>query len=71
MIYSTDGGSEMAQDLKISDLAEITGLHPETIRKLARMGRLHGVYRLGGQWLMSPEAVDRLRKVANAERATE
>ncbi|MBM4046732.1 MAG: helix-turn-helix domain-containing protein [Planctomycetes bacterium] len=59
----------MEADLSIKQLAEVTGRHVESLRCLARMGRLPGVYRLGGRWMISREAADRLRKVADDEGA--
>ncbi len=51
----------MTTDLTIQDLAAITGRHVETLRRLARMGRLPGVYRLGHCWMISRQAANRLR----------
>lgn len=53
----------MARDLSIPELARVVGRHPETLRRLARTDELPGVYRLGGRWMISREAADRLRKV--------
>ena len=50
-------------DLTVSDLGAVLGLHPETLRRLARTGCLPGVYKVGGRWLMSREAAARLRKL--------
>lgn len=50
-------------DLTIKQLAMLTGRHEGTLRKLARQGEIPGVYRLGGTWLISPEAADRLRQI--------
>jgi len=52
------------RDLTLDDLSQITGRHPDTLRRLARRGSLPGVYKLGGRWLISREAADRLRNVA-------
>ena len=57
----------MAPDLTIPQLAKVTGLHPETLRRLARTKRLPGIYRLGGRWLMSRAAADSLRRVPEVE----
>ena len=48
------------RDLTLADIAGITGKHPETLRQLARMGRL-SAYKLGGLWLVPREAFERLR----------
>ena len=36
----------MPHDLTIPELAEVVGRHPETLRRLARLNRLPGAYRL-------------------------
>ena len=59
----------MKADLSIDELADLLGLHPETLRQHARMGRLPGVYRVGRRWRMSRAAADLLRRVP-AETAT-
>lgn len=51
------------RDLTIEQLAEVTGKHPETLRRLARCGRLPGVYRLGRDWRITLEAAARLRNL--------
>jgi len=38
----------MEADLTLQELAAVTRRHPETLRSLARRGKLPGVYRLGG-----------------------
>jgi len=53
----------MSRDLTIEELARITGRHVETLRRLARMGQLPGVYQIGRRWMMSQAAADRLRCV--------
>ena len=57
----------MRQDLSFRELSELTGRHVETLRILARSGRLPGAYKLGGRWAISPEAADRLRRVSSRE----
>lgn len=59
----------MPKDLSIQDLADITGRHVETLRRLARSGNLPGVYRIGRQWMLSEEAVLRLRNVPETRAA--
>lgn len=54
-------------DLTLPELATLTGLHPETLRRLARTGRLPGIYRIGGRWLMARAAADRLRQLPTTE----
>ena len=61
----------MRGDLTLGALARITGRHVETLRRLARTGRLPGAYKLGGRWAISPEAADRLRRVPPAEAGAE
>lgn len=60
----------MVQDLTLQELAFVVDKHPETLRRLARRGRLPGVYRLGGRWMISREAADRLRKVSGDQQST-
>ena len=50
-------------DLTLQQLAELTGRHPETLRRLARMDKLPGICKLGHGWFISKEAADRLRRV--------
>ena len=59
----------MTRDLSIRELAALTGRHPETLRRLARLGRVPGAYRLGGRWAISQGAADALRCVPRPERA--
>jgi hypothetical protein len=56
-------------DLTMIDLAKVTGRHVETLRRLARMNRLPGVYRLGCRWMITHERADRLRALPGAEEA--
>ena len=51
----------MERDLTLNELAVLTGRHPETLRRLARAGKLPGAYRLGRCWMISRAASDRLR----------
>ena len=51
-------------DLTMAKLAELTGRHVDTLRRLARTNRLPGSYRLGNRWLITQEAADRLRGLA-------
>ncbi len=45
----------MTQDFTLRQLAAITGRHVETLRRLARAGKLPGAYRLGDRWLVNRE----------------
>ena len=60
------------QDLTPEQFAEKTGRNPETIRRLARAGRLPGAYRIGGRWYVRHDALERLReesvKTASSQR---
>ena len=53
----------MTRDMTLAELATITRRNVESLRMLARVGRLPGVYRLGNRWLISEENVRRLRRV--------
>ncbi len=53
----------MVNDLTLQELAEITRRHPETLRRLARMGQLPGIYRIGARWMISKAAAEKLRRV--------
>ena len=50
----------MQHDLTLPQIAAITGKHVETLRQLARMGKLKA-YKIGGRWLVPREAFERLR----------
>ena len=49
------------RDLTLPELAMITRRHPESLRRLARAGRVPGMYRLGRRWLIAAESAARLR----------
>jgi excisionase family DNA binding protein len=51
----------MKPDLTAAQVAELTGVHPATVRRLARAGRLCGAYKIGRQWRFAREAMERLR----------
>ncbi|MCK4376249.1 MAG: helix-turn-helix domain-containing protein [Candidatus Brocadiae bacterium] len=51
----------MAPDLTVHDVAELTGVHAATVRRLARAGRLPGAYKIGRQWRFAREAIEHLR----------
>lgn len=48
-------------DLTIPDLARLLRLSPETLRSLARLHRLPGAYKVGRNWRISRDAIERLR----------
>ena len=56
-----------APDLSMKEFAELTGRNVNTVRKLAREGKLPGAYRLGGSWKITRLAADRLRGLAPLE----
>jgi excisionase family DNA binding protein len=47
-------------DYSTNALAELLNIHPDTVRRLARNGRLPG-YRVGRQWRFPAEEVARMR----------
>jgi excisionase family DNA binding protein len=51
----------MRPDLTVQNVAELMGVHPETVRRLARAGRLAGGYKVGRQWRFAREAIERIR----------
>jgi excisionase family DNA binding protein len=51
----------MKPDLTASQVAELTGVHPATVRRLARDDRLPGAYKIGRQWRFAREAIEHLR----------
>jgi len=53
----------MQRDLNLEELSQVTTLHVGTLRRLARLGKLPGVYRVGRRWLISRDAMNRLRNV--------
>lgn len=50
-------------DFPLSVLRIATGLHMETLRRLARQDRIPGAYKLGGRWFVNRAAFNRLRLV--------
>lgn len=48
-------------DLTVTDLAKLVKYHPETIRRLARAGKIPGAYHIGNGWRFASEAVTALR----------
>ncbi len=51
----------MHTDLTLEELAALIRKHPETVRRLARMGQLPGAYKIGGRWMIAEENARRLR----------
>jgi len=51
----------MKPDLTVQDVAKLTGVHPATVRRLARAGRLPGAYKMGSRWRFAREAIEELR----------
>ncbi|MBM4039766.1 MAG: helix-turn-helix domain-containing protein [Planctomycetes bacterium] len=51
------------RDLTLRELARVTGRHPETLRRLACVGRLPGAYQIGNRWAISRAAANELRRV--------
>ena len=51
----------MKSDYTVHDLAALLGVHAETLRRLARAGRLPGAYKVGTRWRFAREAIEDLR----------
>ena len=51
----------MQRDLTVRDICRLMELHPDTVRRLARAGRLPGAYKVGRQWRFAREAIGKLR----------
>ena len=51
----------MQHDLSIAELAQVTGLHPGSIRRLATQGKIEGCYKLGGSWRIRRDAISTIR----------
>ena len=51
----------MKSDYTVREVAELTGVHPETVRRLARAGWLPGGYKFGSRWRFAREAIQELR----------
>ena len=48
-------------DLSMKEVASIVGMHIESIRSLVRQGKIPGVYKIGGRYRISQEALDKFR----------
>lgn len=57
----------MAKDMSLKEVSAILCRHPETLRKMAREGRLPGVYKLGREWFLRREALEMIRHGAGAK----
>ena len=51
----------MKPDYSAAELAQLFGVHIDTVRRLARAGRLSGAYKIGQQWRFVRETVADLR----------
>ncbi len=51
----------MKPDLTVYDVAKLMGVHPATVRRLTRAGRLPGAYKVGHLWRFAREAIQELR----------
>ena len=51
----------MQRDLTVRDICRLMELHPDTVRRLARAGRLPGAYKVGRQWRFARESIGKLR----------
>lgn len=52
----------MQPDLSVKELATQVGVHPFTVWRWARSGKLPGAYQtLGGLWRFTPKALDAIR----------
>ena len=48
-------------DMTIGQVAKVTGYAPESLRNLAKQGRLPGAYRFGRNWLINREKFQKHR----------
>ena len=51
----------MNPDLSVRNVSRLLDVHPATVRRLARAGRLPGAYKVGRQWRFAREAIGKLR----------
>lgn len=59
----------MTPDYSIQEFARLISRHPETLRRLARVGKLPGAYRIGRRWLIARETMDKHRGVSTQKTA--
>ena len=52
----------MKRDYTSIELARLVGVHPDTVRRLARARLLSGAYKVGRQWRFAPELVGEMRR---------
>ena len=51
----------MRPDYTSQDVAELVCVHPETVRRLAREGRMPGAYKVGSRWRFARERIEETR----------
>ena len=61
--------AETNKMLRADEVARLVGLHPQTVRRLLRNGRLPGV-RIGRVWLVHGDGLQALLRGSTAEPAT-
>ena len=52
----------MRPDYTSQDVAELVCVHPETVRRLAREGRMPGAYKIGSRWRFARERIEEMRR---------
>ena len=52
----------MKRDYTSTELARLVGVHPDTVRRLARARLLSGAYKVGRQWRFARELVGEMRR---------
>ena len=57
----------MPKDLTLKEVAKIVGVCTETLRRMARKGKLKGCFKIGGSWRVTRKALDVLRKLPKGE----
>ncbi len=50
-------------DLTIPQASKILAVHPETLRELAKTKMIIGIYKISGQWRISEDAIDVIRRI--------
>ncbi len=58
----------MPKDLTLAEVAEIVDLDVESLRRMARAGKLPGLYKIGGSRRMTRRALDKLRQLPKREK---
>jgi len=54
-------------DLTAQEVAKITSLHPITVRRLCREGKIVGAYQVGASWRIRREALQELRGITDTD----